>query len=457
MTATIILAALFGAVIGYPLMKLEMQAVHRLQTNIQTHVFLELGSKGLCLAACALPFLLFNFPAALVIVILMAVASFRKILAGSILVGGMSYLSGGWSGFLVSLFCPGALAIPIAIIFFIVRSRSTAKQYTSLGIAEKKPISEENKVRTKTPAQFSLRNMALYCCVAMMFIEFSSLDVTIIQLIYSREKALPRLVQAAKDDSYGATEALKEYGKEALPSELELIRYKFQHGWIDNVDMQYGANSEVANLTLIILEMGEAGSLVQLGGNHKKALRAAANRSASHATFIAVEELVKLKAIPELVSLIGSNVTEKVMPALLQFRPEEIIPVVMKRQVTNKDLYYGNGLINFRNPQGFFLPEELAKYGVSAVPELIPYLSDEHKEVRELATQILLEMGKPAVPELKKIMHSQNSLAVKQSAYILGKLGEPSAIPVLTEKIRLGEDDNGLLAEALRSFWKITD
>ena len=77
---------------------------------------------------------------------------------------------------------------------------------------------------------------------------------------------------------------------------------------------------------------------------------------------------------------------------------------------------------------------------------MTPYLGDERANVRELSTQILLRMGKPAIPALKKVLLSNNLNASKRAAYILGMLRDKTALPFLIENI---QSDDGSLLEAL--------
>ncbi len=444
MTLSIFVSTLLGVAAGYPLMKLELKSAQRLQAYKGVEIF----SQSLCIATCALPFFLYSFPAAIIIVGLMAVASFRKTLAFIIFVGAEGYLMGGVSGLVTSLFCPGSLLIPIAIIFAMLRNRSGSRQYTSLGISERKPVSQEMETIPKD--QISLRKTALYCSVFVLLMEFniSTLDIGAIQAIYRMEQALPRLVESAKRDHYGLEEALKSYRKSALPFEIEILRDKFQSGWNDIENTYNGPNYEVAELTAIILEMGEAKSLRLLGENQKKALRAAANHYSNPANIIAIEELANLRAMPELVSgLQGSN-NQKVMESLLKLRPNETIPVIMEWQANHEHLLYNSENESYSASELNYC-KEFAKYGEKAVPELIPYLGDDSKKVTTLATNILREIGAPAVPELKKMLSSNNFLVVNNSAYILGMLGEKSAAQILIEKIYKEEDDDGTLGEAL--------
>ena len=442
MTLSILFLALLGVVTGYPLMKLDLKSVQREKVR----KILDIVSQGLAAAVCVLPLMLFRFSPAVVLVGLLAVASLRKTYAATISAFGLVYLLTGWYGLLLSIFCPGILLIPMGIIFLIVRSHSKAKQYTSLGIKEDKKLPAQQEIREIKPApKYSLRLTALYCSLFIMVIEFGSLNVGAIQVFHKREKALPRLVQASSEEPYDALEALKEYGKEAVPFEIDMIRQQFKHSLIETNPPYSNETYIIARLTTHILEMGEAESLSQLGENQQKALRACASRNSAPVKIIAINELTKLKAIPDLVSLLNSSDYREVMDGILQFSPNETIPTFMEWKAKDKQLIYaderGN---NSGKDENYSL--EIAKYGAPAVPVLMPYIGDQNSKVKDFATQILLKIGESAVPALKQILTSKNNTDVTQAAYILGMLGDKSALPVLIENIKNGDHS---LSEAL--------
>ncbi len=448
MMLSIFISALIGGAVGYSLMKLELKSLqHEKERKI-----LEFVSQGLAIAVCVLPFFLFGFSAAFVIVTLIAVASLRKILAAIIFIGGVGYLFGSWEGLFAIYICLGVLIIPIALIFKMVRYNFTSKQYTSLGIGDNEPAPKINEDNTYPVRRISLRNMAIYCSLFIVFTKSIPLEVNVIQSLYSKKKALPILVQAASNGQYGAFSALKGYGTEALQLELELLRNKFQeiNATVDSNDQS--SDYQIAELTSNILEIGEAGSLSQFGENQKKALRAAVIHSSNPASSIAITELVKLNAIPDLVSSLDSRNAEEVTQALLQFHPSETIPLLMKWQLNGKESGYNEGTGYYSRKDEYY-SAEFAKYGLRAVPELIPYLGDENKKVRLFTTQIFRKIGPRAIPVLKSLLDSNNFLIVNQAAYILGMSGEKSAVPILIKKIEQEEDDDdGSLAEALSNI-----
>ena len=442
MTLSILFSALFGVVTGYPLMKLDLKSVQR----EKMHKILEIVSIGLAIAVFILPFFLFRFPAALVFVGLMALAGVRKTLAAFIFVFGFVYLREGWEGMLFSLLCPGVLLIPIVLIFLLVRSHSTEKKYTTLGIAEESQASaQKNNSEMKPAPKYSLRLSALYCSLLVLFVEFGSLNVGAIQDLYSREKALPKLVQAAKDDQSEAFDALKDYGKEAIPFEIEIIRDQFQKSDNDKTTSDPSVDRRVAKITSHILEMGEVGSLRQLGEYQKKALRNVAKESSTPEQAIAIKELIQLNAIPELVSLLSSNNYLEVMDALRQLSPSETIPAIMDWRGTYKVFSDARGTSYAPGADENYCIE-IAKYGARAVPALLPYLLDKNSQVKDFTTQIVIKIGTPVVPALKPLLTSNNENEVTQTAYILGMLGDKSALPVLIEKIKNGDHS---LSEAL--------
>ena len=88
MIATIIFITLPGAFAVYQWMKFEMPSALYGKAN----KILKFASIGLAMAVCALPFFLFKFPAAIVIVVFMAVASTRWLVAISIFFCGVGFL-----------------------------------------------------------------------------------------------------------------------------------------------------------------------------------------------------------------------------------------------------------------------------------------------------------------------------------------------------------------------------
>jgi hypothetical protein len=425
MTLNILFSALLGTAVGYPLMKLELKSERREKIR----KILGFASQGLAGAVCVLPFMLFRFPAALLIVALLSIASVARGIAAIIFIAIVVYLVGGEFGILLVFICPGVLLIPLLFTYIYYR-QTASMQAITLGLAGKKNkailpkeenVNETNFLKRFVPKQ-SLHKMAFYCALIIVLIEFSPVGVTTIQDLYSRDRALPYLVQAAVAGRDDAEKALVVYGKEALPLELEILRHRFQNGWkyspLTYVD---SPRSDVPRLTSMILEMGEAESLRQLGSNQKDALRAAASYGQSPASKIAVQELRKLKAIPELIMLLDLDVASQAMDALLQVRPDETIPLLMQWQINTKKTIYsnmnGSHIIDNNSYAG-----ALARYGKSAVPVLIPYLGDENNVVRTLASDTLLLIGEPAVPLLTKALKAGNSLIVDQATYILGQL-----------------------------------
>ena len=442
MIITIIFITLPGAFAVYQWMKLEMPSAQCEKVN----KILEFTSIGLAIAVCVLPFFLFKFPAAIVIGVFMAVASIRWYLALIILCTGGGFLIGGEEGFVAISLILGFFTVPAAIISYFLRNHSSSKSPLNLGENKNEYDSILIGSRHISTFQGSLRKTAIYCSLAIIFVEFRPLEVDVIELIYSREKALPRLFQSATPERYGSYSLIEGYGKEALPLALEMLQREFQSGWKETVNLEgRSSSSGVSELTELILEIGEAEKLSQLGDNQKVALRAAVSHGSRLAGRIGREELIKLKAIPELISSLNSLNSQEIAQALLQFPPRETIPALMNWQATNEHPLYSNQS-EYSRGNDDEVSTELAKYGVIAVLELTPYLSDEVGAVRGLSTEILLRIGKPAIPALKEVFLSDNHNASNRAAYILGMLGEKSALPLLIKKIK--SEDSSLL-EAL--------
>ena len=95
----------------------------------------------------------------------------------------------------------------------------------------------------------------------------------------------------------------------------------------------------------------------------------------------------------------------------------------MKWQV-NHDEICEESATTFDSGGKFNFCAEFAKYGVRVIPELIPYLGDENKKVRLLATHIFRKIGPRAIPVLESLLDSNNFLIVNQAAYILGMSGK---------------------------------
>ena len=141
----------------------------------------------------------------------------------------------------------------------------------------------------------------------------------------------------------------------------------------------------------------------------------------SLANKIALEELVKLKAIPELIFLLDSGVAKQSIEAVLQFRPEETIPVFMKWQIDSKKTIADN-VSGVSGTDNNSFADAFARYGESAIPVLIPYLGDDSEVVRTLASYMLLLIGDPVLPAIKKVLRSGNARAIEKASYILGQL-----------------------------------
>lgn len=426
MILSIFISALFGVAIGYPLMKLELKSVPREKVR----KVIRTVSQYLAMAVCVLPFVKFRIEVAFVIMVFMFIASLGGNFAAIILIAITGYLVDGDSGLLAVFICPGIILIPLAFTHLYFR-RAASRQAITLGIAE-----NSNKVLTKKEAgsketnlldwidsKFKLKLIAFYCALLFVSTEYSPVTVNSIQMMYSREKALPRLVSAALDGRQGAQRAVNNYGKDALPLEMELLQKQVQKGLKRSSDTSYSDSprSTVALLTSMILEMGEAETLRQLGNEQKNALRSAASFGDSPANKIAVEELKKLKALPELVFLLDSRAASEAMDALLQFRPDETIPLFMKWQITSKRTVYGNAY-ELKTKDNNSFAGALASYGESAIPVLIPYLGDDSDAVRTLTSNTLLLIGDPVLPAMRKAARSGNERVVEQATYILGQL-----------------------------------
>ena len=277
MMLSIFISALFGVAIGYPLMKFELKSVpcEKVRRILQT------VSQWSAMAVCVLPFVMFRFEVALVILVLMFIATVGGNFAAIILIAITGYLIDGDSGLLMVFICPGIVLIPVAFTHLYFR-RAASRQAITLGIGGNSYKALPPKVVSNKEMNFLNRIdwkfIAVYCSLLFLITEYSPVTVRSIQIMYSREKALPRLVSAALDGRQGAEMALDKYGKEALPLEMELLQKQFQKGSeYSSITFVRSPRSDVALLTSMILEMGEAETLHQLGSERKNALRAAAS------------------------------------------------------------------------------------------------------------------------------------------------------------------------------------
>lgn len=359
MIATIIFITLPGAFALYQWMKFEMPSALYEKAN----KILEFASIGLAIAVCALPFFLFKFPAAIVIVVFMAVASTRWLVAISIFFCGVGFLVASENGFINGSLLAGFIVVPIAIVTYLTGNRFASKYSFYSGIIKSETRATQKAEGNTSHFIGSLRKTALYCSLIIMFVELRPLEVDAIELIYSKEKALPRLFQATTHDSYDAYSAIENYGKDALPLALEMLHQEFQNGWKESVDLEgRSTSSNVSELTEVILEIGEAEKLSQLGDNQKVALRATASHGFRSTGGMAIEELIKLKAIPEIISSSNSINSQEIAQALLQFPPRETIPLLMIWQSTNKEPLFSNKS-DFSRRRDFEFSTELAGYG----------------------------------------------------------------------------------------------
>lgn len=425
MTMAIFASAVLGVAVGYPLMKFELKSFQREKVRKS----LDFASQGLAIAICILLFFLFKIPAALLIAALMAIASVRRGMAAIIFIAIAAYLFGGEFGILPVLIGSCILFILLFFSYLYYRKTDSLKAIT-LELAGKKNKATHRKEENVNESSFlkrfvskqSLHRTAFYCVLIVVLIEFSPLSVITIQALYSRNRALPYLIQAAIAGREGAEKEVVEYGKEALPLEMEILRHRLRDGWkYSPIISDENSHSDVSQLTSMILEMGEAESLGQLGSDQKDVLRAAAIYSRRPINTIAVQELSKLKAIPELILLLDLDVAPLAMDALIQLPSNETIPLLMKWQINTKKTIHstmnGPHIISSNSYAGAF-----ARYGKSAVPVLIPYLGDESNVVSTLARDTLLLIGNPAIPALKQALHSENTRVVEQATYVLTRI-----------------------------------
>ncbi|MCZ6678193.1 MAG: HEAT repeat domain-containing protein, partial [Candidatus Poribacteria bacterium] len=134
-----------------------------------------------------------------------------------------------------------------------------------------------------------------------------------------------------------------------------------------------------------------------------------------------------LRAVASLIARLGDQrwqiqrSTEKALPWIDKPTPD-IIPVLLEmlkdedEQVRRRAV---NALGNVGSP--------------AAIPALIDTLGDASKSVRSHAIFALSQIGRPTVDQLIQALHANDRRIPSHAALVLGKIGDPAAVPALIE------------------------
>jgi len=125
---------------------------------------------------------------------------------------------------------------------------------------------------------------------------------------------------------------------------------------------------------------------------------------------------------------LGEATRTSVFMALKRASPSVVVPAILESAVQGQ----GDSI-------KYDLAQELARFGTPAVPALVDGLNRPDPWVRWWAREALVKIGNPTVPPLMTAFTNGEGEARKEAATALGELREPSAVPALIKA--LGEPE----------------
>lgn len=403
MTSTIFLATLLGTLTGYPLMKkwnaLQLEAKDETKEQYPT-VFSHL-SKLWTVAVFAVPLMIYRVEFVLVI-------SALAILGG--------------------LFPPIIVPLLAALVFFAYFTNPVVCMAGFLIVAI--PVILANR-KSFSLREYSFKNVTLACALSVLLVESILMLSARTSWMNSNpemltwiggKRAIPSLISSLKQQSLpvknAAIKELVNYEHEAWPALL----LDFENG--DAFQQRYTVEVGIRN--------GKISEITSKGQRAIMAFESALYSDDAEISQAAINELVKLKAVPQLLAILPkkalNNYWNSVPPmafaALRTFKTAEILPDIMAtfRGVPLEGLDYG-------------VSREIAKFGNEAIPILMQSLESEDIYEKNLAQYSLLEIGKPAKPFLMYSLVHKKGYRKYGSGIVLAELGVREATPYLIEML----------------------
>jgi hypothetical protein len=404
MTSTLFIATLLGALTGYPLMKkwnaLQLEAKDETPGRSAPASF-EI-SQLWTVALLGLSLMIYQPEFVFVILVMALIAGLfppmiMPLLAGMIFFGYFLNPIVSVAGFLI-------IAIPVI-------------------------IANRDSFQLKN---YSFKNVTLACALSVLLVEsillcsaHSNWMVSNPEMLtwMSGKRAVPSLMNSLKEEKISiksaALKELKKYEAEAWPTLVQ----DFENG--DSLQQRFTVEMGMRN--------GKVSEITSLGAASIKAFESAASSDEPAISKAAIDELVKLKAVPQLLAMLPkvelnrywNSVPPIAFSALRTFKTEEVLPQIMKtfRNVPEKGLDYG-------------VSREIARFGESAIPILLNSLASDDKYEVNWAQYSLLEFGLFAKPQLMEALKHGKGYRQYGSAIVLSELKVREVTPYLIEMLK---------------------
>lgn len=403
MTSTLFIVTFLGTLTGYPLMKkwnaLQLEAKDETKEQYPT-VFSHL-SKLWTVSVFAIPLMIYRF-------------EFVLVIAALAILGG--------------LFPPIIVPLLAALVFFAYFTNPVVCMAGFLLVAI--PVMVVNR-RSFNLREYSFKNVTLACALSVLLVE-SVLMISAqtnwmtgnpeMLTWMGGERSIPSLISSLKQPELSVKNAaLKElvkYEGKAWP----LLLQDFENG--DTLQQRYTVEVGIRN--------GKISEITNKGDASIPAFESALNSDDAEISQAAINELLNLKAVPQLLAILPqkalNNYWNSVPPmafaALRTFKTEKILPKIMAtfRGVPLDGLDYG-------------VSRQIAKFGNEAIPILMKSLESNDNYEARLAEYSLLEIGMPAKPFLLNSLAHAKGYRKYGSGIVLSELGVREAMPYLIEML----------------------
>ena len=403
MTSTIFTAMLLGTVTGYPLMKkwntLQLEA--KPETSEPQPTFFSQLSRWWTVAVFAFPLMIYRIEFVLVV-------SALAILGG--------------------LFPPIIVPLLAALVFFAYFTNPVVCMAGFLIVAI--PVIAANR-RSFNLWKYSFKNVTLACALAVLLVE--SILILSAQtnwmtsnpemLIWmGGKRAIPSLLSSLKNSELSVKNAALKELVNYEPEAWSALLQDFENG--DLLQQRYTVEVGIRN--------GKIAEITSKGAASIKAFKSAVSSDDSAISQAAINELVKLKAVSQLLAMLPkkelnhywNSVPPMAFAALRTLKTEEVLPQIMEtfRGVEPKGLDYG-------------ISREIAKFGKPAIPILLNSLGSSDKYEANLAQYSLLELGLSAKSDLMKSLKHDKGYRQYGSGIVLAQLNVKEATPYLVEML----------------------
>lgn len=408
MTSTLFIVTFLGTLTGYPLMKkwnaLQLEAKDETKEQYPT-VFSHL-SKLWTVSVFAIPLMIYRF-------------EFVLVIAALAILGG--------------LFPPIIVPLLAALVFFAYFTNPVVCMAGFLLVAI--PVMVVNR-RSFNLREYSFKNVTLACALSVLLVEsILMLSARTNWMTSNPEmltwmggtRAIPSLISSLRQPALSVKNAAIK----------ELVNYEHEAWSALLQDFENGDLSQQRYTVEVGIRNGKISEITSKGAASIKAFESAVSSDDPAISQAAINELVKLKAVPQLLAMLPkkelnhywNSVQPMAFAALRTLTTEEVLPQIMEtfRGVEPKGLDYG-------------ISREIAKFGKPAIPILLNSLGSSDKYEANLAQYSLLELGLSAKPDLMKSLRHDKGYRQYGSGIVLAQLNVKEATPYLLEMLN---DDEG--------------